>query len=179
MRKSRCSQGDAPRIAHKYSLFWSAAPNRRPDKGRFMRYAIGQGRMAVPVCILTLQRNNDDDFDRKRSRKRRGKTDRGGFWFERTCPPDNTRDGLFRHEAGKNTRDRKHAVHWQDGNGTSGYAVRPTHRAAFAVDFNGWRADNRRVRCISVGLSCLFPVEGMEKRQREKAGRCLVCKAAR
>ena len=85
-----------------------------------------------------------------------------------------TRDGLFRHEAGKNTRDRKHAVHWQDGNGTSEYAVRPTHRAAFAVDFNGWRADNRRVRCISVGLSCLFPVEGMEKRQREK-GRTLPC----
>lgn len=46
--------------------------------------------------------------------------------------------------------------------------------AAFAVDFNGWRADNQRVRCISVGLSCLFPVEGMEKRQREK-GRTLPC----
>ena len=69
MRKSRCSQRDAPRIVRKYSLFWSVAPNRRPDKGRLTRYAIGQGRMAVPVCTLTLQRNNDDDFDRKRSRK--------------------------------------------------------------------------------------------------------------
>ena len=48
-------QRDAPRTASKYSLFL-VSQNRRPDKGRFVRYAIGQDHQVAPVCILTLQR---------------------------------------------------------------------------------------------------------------------------
>ncbi|MCS2493349.1 hypothetical protein NXX27_07060 [Bacteroides fragilis] len=64
-----------------------------------------------PVCTLSLQRNNDDDFDRKRSRKRRDETNRGGFGEPKRPVRLPAQDyGACRHEAEKDIEAWKRTV---------------------------------------------------------------------
>ena len=64
--KSRCRLRDAPRIARQYALFLATGKIEGSIKEDWSGYAIGQDNHVVPVGILSLQRKNDDCFDKKR-----------------------------------------------------------------------------------------------------------------
>ena len=145
-----------------------------------MRYAIGQGRMAVPVCILTLQRNNDDDFDRKRLRKRRDETNRGGFGEPKRPVRLPAQDyGAFRHEAEKDIEAWKRTVGLLSGSGNKRYAVRPAMRV---VMWSVHLTKNRQPACAAyrqraVLIRLLY--EGGEAGKGKMVEACLSDKAAK